>query len=115
MQLTGIKGRWGQEFLVCRDGRTLIYMTSLNLHDDTFDGIVRFQFVQDQPGKAVLLLVPANGTSGDPARFERHFAPKLGHGVDLVVTFVPEIPLTRVGKQPMILQRCEGIDELLSN
>lgn len=115
MQLTGIKGRWGQEFLVCRDGRTLIYMTSLNLHDDTFDGIARFQFVQDQPGKAALLLVPVNGTPGDPVRFERHFAPKLGHGVDLEVRFVPEIPLTRVGKQPMILQRCEGIDELLLN
>lgn len=113
MLLTGIEGRWGQDFLVCRDGRTLIYMTSLNLHDDTFDGVVRFQFVQDQPGTAVLLLVPANGTTGDPLRFERHFAPKLGHGVDLEVRFVPEIPLTRVGKQPMILQRCKGIDELL--
>ena len=113
LQLTGIEGRWGQEFLVCRDGHTLISMTSLNLHDDTFDGIVRFQFVQDQPGAAVLLLVPANGTTGDPLRFKRHFAPKLGHGVDLEVTFVPEIPLTRVGKQPMILQRCEGIDGLL--
>lgn len=115
MLLTGIEGRWGQEFLVCRDGRTLIYMTSLNLHDDTFDGVVRFQFVQDEPGKAVLLLVPASGTAGDPERFMRHFAPKLSHGVVLDVQFVSEIPLTRVGKQPMILQRCQGIDGLLND
>lgn len=111
MQLTEIEGRWGQEFLVCRDGQTLIYMTSLNLHDDTFDGVVRFQFVQEVPGKARLLLVPASGASGDTSRFQRHFAPKLAHGVDLEVAFVPEIPLTRAGKQPMILQLCKGIDE----
>ncbi len=110
MQITAIDGRWGQEFLVCRDGQTLIYMTSLNLHDDTFDGIVRFQFVQDRPGEADLLLVSADGNPGDQGRFERHFAPKLRHGVDLTVKFVSEIPLTRVGKQPMILQRCEVID-----
>jgi phenylacetate-CoA ligase len=90
-------------------------MTSLNLHDDTFDGVVRFQFVQDEPGKAVLLLVPANGATGDPGRFTRHFAPKLGHGVDLEVRFVAEIPLTRVGKQPMILQRCPGIESLMGD
>jgi len=108
--LREIQGRWGQEFLVCRDGHTLISMTSLNLHDDTFDGIIRFQFQQTEPGKAVLKLVSTrtNGAN-DPARFQRHFAPKLAHGVDLEVQFVKEIPLTRVGKQPMIDQRCPGV------
>ena len=112
--LKAIKGRWGQEFLVCRDGRTLIFMTSLNLHDDTFDGIIRFQFVQDEPGKVVLQLISANRTPPDPLRFQRHFAPKLGHAMDLEIRFVSEIPLTRVGKQPMILQRCKGVSELMS-
>ena len=109
MMLREIQGRWGQEFLVCRDGQTLISMTSLNLHDDTFDGIIRFQFQQSEPGKAVLKLVSTktNGAK-DPVRFQRHFAPKLGHGLDLDVQFVNEIPLTRVGKQPMIDQRCPG-------
>lgn len=110
--LKEIQGRWGSEFLVCRDGHTLISMTSLNLHDDTFDGIMRFQFVQDEPGKAVLQLIPAKSRNNDPAPFRRHFEPKLGHGIDLEVRFVPEIPLTRMGKQPMILQRCKGIGAL---
>jgi len=110
LMLREIQGRWGQEFLVCRDGHTLISMTSLNLHDDTFDGIIRFQFQQTEPGKAVLKLVSTktNGAN-DPARFQRHFAPKLAHGVDLEVQFVKEIPLTKVGKQPMIDQRCPGV------
>lgn len=112
MQITSIEGRWGQEFLVCRDGSTLIYMTSLNLHDDTFDGIARFQLVQDRPGEAVLLLVPVPGAPRDAGKFSKHFAPKLGHGVDLSIQFVDEIPLTRAGKQPMILQRCAGADAI---
>lgn len=112
--LESIQGRWGQEFLICRDGQTLISMTSLNLHDDTFDGVARFQFVQDEPGKATLNLVPVTAACDhDPARFQRHFAPKLAHGVDLKIAFVSEIPLTRVGKQPMILQRCPRVTELL--
>jgi len=114
MLLTEIQGRWGQEFLVCRDGRTLISMTSLNLHDDTFDGITRFQFQQSEPGKVSLKLVTAKSDlKKDAARFQRHFAPKLGHAIDLEVCFVDEIPLTRMGKQPMIDQRCPGVSRLM--
>ena len=107
MMLKEIQGRWGQEFLVSRDGHTLISMTSLNLHDDTFDGITRFQFQQSEPGKVVLKLVTAQVEAAkDVAKFQRHFAPKLGHAVDLDVQYVSEIPLTRMGKQPLIDQRC---------
>lgn len=110
MLLREIQGRWGKEFLVCRDGRTLISMTSLNLHDDTFDGITRFQFQQNEPGKAVLKLVAANTRAAkDVSKFRRHFEPKLGHAIDLDVRFVDDIPLTRMGKQPMIDQRCGGL------
>jgi phenylacetate-CoA ligase len=105
--LKEIQGRWGQEFLVSRDGHTLISTTSLNLHDDTFDGIARFQFQQSEPGKVVLKLVAASSNlTKDVAKFQRHFAPKLGHAVDLEVQYVSEIPLTRMGKQPLIDQRC---------
>jgi len=108
--LKEIQGRWGQEFLVSRDGRTLISMTSLNLHDDTFDGITRFQFQQNVPGKVVLKLVSTKATGAkDAARFQRHFEPKLAHAIDLEVQFVDEIPLTRMGKQPMIDQRCPDV------
>jgi phenylacetate-CoA ligase len=107
MMLQEIQGRWGQEFLVSRDGQTLISMTSLNLHDDTFDGVTRFQFQQSQPGKVVLKLVTTKtGAAKDAAKFQRHFEPKLAHAIDLDVQFVDEIPLTRMGKQPMIDQRC---------
>ena len=104
--LKAIEGWRGQQFLVARDGHTLISMTSLNLHDDTFDGITRFQFQQSVPGKVVLKLVPANAGGKELARIQRHFAPKLAHAVDLDVQYVSEIPLTRMGKQPLIDQRC---------
>jgi phenylacetate-CoA ligase len=115
--LDEIKGRRGQEFLVCRDGRTLVSMATLTgglLHDDTLDGILRFQFVQAQPGKAVLQLVPTKqGAKRTREEIRQHFASRLGHGIDLEVSLVEEIPLTRIGKQPMILQRWPGIAELL--
>jgi phenylacetate-CoA ligase len=114
--LREIQGRWGQEFLVCRDGHTLISMTSLNLHDDTFDGVTRFQFQQTEPGKVLLKLVTTKtGVAKDAARFHRHFEPKLGHAIELDVRFVDEIPLTRMGKQPMIDQRCPGVSRLPVN
>jgi len=113
MLLKEIQGRWGQEFLVSRDGRTLISMTSLNLHDDTFDGVTRFQFQQSEPGKVVLKLVTTKtGAAKEAGRFYRHFEPKLAHAIDLQVQFVDEIPLTRMGKQPMIDQRCPIAREL---
>ena len=113
MLLKEIQGRWGQEFLVCRDGRTLISMTSLNLHDDTFEGITRFQFQQTEPGKVLLKLVTTKtGAARDLARFHRHFEPKLAHAIELDVRFVDEIPLTRMGKQPMIDQRCPVVGRL---
>ncbi len=106
MMLKAIEGWRGQQFLVARDGHTLVSMTALNLHDDTFDGITRFQFQQSVPGKVVLKLVPANAGGKELARIQRHFAPKLAHAVDLDVQYVSEIPLTRMGKQPLIDQRC---------
>jgi phenylacetate-CoA ligase len=109
-----IQPRRSQEFLICRDGRTLISMAALNLHDDTLDHVQRFQFVQDQPGKASLVLVLAtNGTAPNLERIQRHFAPKLAHGIDLEIRVVNDIPLTRLGKQPLILQRCEGANRLM--
>jgi phenylacetate-CoA ligase len=106
LMLKSIEGWRGQQFLVSRDGHTLISMTALNLHDDTFDGVTRFQFQQTEPGKVVLKLVPAKENARDFSRIQKHFAPKLGHAVDLEIQFVNEIPLTRMGKQPLIDQRC---------
>lgn len=111
--LQDINPRRSQEFLLCADGCSLISMTALNLHDDTLDGVVRFQFVQDQPGKAVLKLVLGNyGARHDLARIQAHFDKKLAGRIDLQISVVAEIPLTRVGKQPLILQRCPQVASL---
>ncbi|MHC4560572.1 MAG: phenylacetate--CoA ligase family protein [Planctomycetota bacterium] len=48
--LDRIRGHRTQEFLVTHDREAIIAWVALNMHDDTFDGIVRFQFTQDTPG-----------------------------------------------------------------
>lgn len=114
--LDNIQPRRGQEYLVCRDGRTLVSMATLTgglLHDDTLDGITRFQFQQDHPGKVVLMLaLGSNSAKFAQEQIHNHFNKQLGHGLELEIRFVNEIPLTRVGKQPMILQRCKGVNAL---
>jgi len=104
MLLETINGRREQEFLICRDGKTTISMTALNLHDDTFAGVLRFQFEQKKPGEALLKLLPASASAFvNIALIKQHFQPKLGHSIDLEPVIVDQIPLTPLGKQPLIL------------
>lgn len=115
LMIDEISPRRGQEFLVARDSRTLISMASLNVHDDTFRGVLRFQFVQHEPGRAVLKVVTTNDDPRKVAeRIQRHFAVALGHTVDLTLEIAADIHLTAMGKQPMILQFWPGMAELLN-
>lgn len=49
--------RQSSEFLVT-SANTLISVTSLNMHNNLFDRVYAYQFVQRQPGKAELRPIP---------------------------------------------------------
>ncbi len=116
--LTNLVPRRGRELIVCRDRHTLISMAALTggrfLYDESFCGVLRFQFIQDEPGKALLKLVTLSGQRGPSVdRLQKLFDTKLGHCVDLQIEVVRQISLTPVGKQLMVLQRWPGIAALL--
>ena len=112
--LDEIRGHRTQEFLVARDGRTVIAWTALNMHDDTFDGIIRFQFLQETPGHTELRMVPAGGSQKyDLERIRRHLKAKLDGIVDVTLTLCDEIPPNKSGKKPIVVQRIPGIELLL--
>jgi phenylacetate-CoA ligase len=112
--LDEIRGHRTQEFLVTHDKRTIIAWTALNMHDDTFDGIIRFQFVQDTPGRVELRMVPADGPQKyDLARIGRHLKAKLNGMIDVTLTICDEIPPNKSGKKPIVVQRVTGIEHLL--
>ncbi len=102
-RLARIDGR-GQEYLVLRDG-TRFPLTSINaLHGTFFAHIYRFQFVQDEPGRATLRIVPAvELTPPRMAEIRAAFAYLGPLGLDLDIQPVPDIPLTRAGKQRIVV------------
>lgn len=103
-RLAAIHGRV-QEFVVSREGRP-VSATAINMHNDLFDNVLRFQFLQVEPGEVDLLLMPAaRFTEADEERIRREIGDKLGKGFVLRLQRVAEIPLSPRGKQRFIDQR----------
>lgn len=103
-RLTAIHGRV-QEFVVSRAGRP-VSATAINMHNDLFDDVLRFQFRQEVLGRVELLLMPGPGfTETRRRRISDEIGEKLGDGFELVVRTVDEVPLSPRGKQRFIDQR----------
>jgi phenylacetate-CoA ligase len=104
-----IQGHRIQETLVARDGHRITW-TALNVHDDTFDRVLRFQFSQDTPGRARLRVVPAPGFGpADRQRIERGLELKLDGQLELSFELADDIPLSRSGKVIYVDQRIPGV------
>ena len=100
-----IRGHRTQEMLIARDG-SLIPWTALNMHDDSFSNVVRFQFYQDRPGFAVLRIVPgASFTQTDRRRIAARLAEKLAGRIELHIELVPQIDTTPRGKATYVIQK----------
>jgi len=112
--LDRIRGHRTQEFLITRDMKTIIAWTALNMHDDTFDGIIRFQFFQDTPGYTELRMVPKPGLNEyNIERIRRHLDNKLKGVIDIKLVICDEIPPQKSGKKPIVVQRTPGAEDLL--
>ncbi len=100
-----IRGHRVQEVLVAHDG-SMISWTAVNMHDDTFDNVLRFQFYQDRPGKAVLKVIPTPSFgSGDAAKIKKNLGSKFSGRLDFEIESVDEIPLSASGKSVFVDQR----------
>jgi phenylacetate-CoA ligase len=96
--ISDIRGHRIQETFVASDGARISW-TALNMHDNTFDRVLRFQFYQDTPGRARLRLVPARGFSDDDqARIQRNLGVKFDGRMNICIEIVDYIPLSRSGK-----------------
>ena len=103
--LTDIRGRRPQEWLVAADG-ALISWTALNMHDDTFRNVLRFQFEQHSAGRATLKIVPSEHFGrADADRILHNLNRKLDGAVTLEIAIVDTIRLSDAGKTIYIDQR----------
>jgi len=106
--ITDIRGHRIQEVLIAADGG-LITWTALNVHDDSYARILRFQFLQDTPGRARLRVVPAPGFGErDGERLLRALEAKLDGRLRLEFEVVESLPVTALGKAIYVDQRIPG-------
>jgi phenylacetate-CoA ligase len=105
MRLSSIEGHRVQESLVMRDG-TVVSWTAVNVHDDTFERVLRFQFYQETAGRAVLKIVPAaTFADADAERILSRLRRRLDQQLDIEIRVVEEIALTTQGKSIYVDQR----------
>ena len=80
--------------------------TALNMHDDTFENVLRFQFMQEVPGRTTLMLMPSSGFSqADVIRIRKKLEAKLDGAITLSIEMVPSIRVSDVGKAIYVDQR----------
>ncbi len=106
-----IEGHRTQEILVAADN-SLIPWTALNMHDDTFAYVRRFQFRQEVPGRAVLRVVPGVGFGDEERkRIIKSLDAKLQGRLLLSVVLTDAIDVTPQGKAIYVDQAIEGIPD----
>lgn len=114
MLLSNVQGHRAQEFLVTNRENVVIAWTALNMHDDTFDGIMRLQFRQKKAGVAELYLVPMPGRPMyNLDRIRRHLDAKVGDMIDVKLVLCDDIPPSKSGKKRMVIQETPGIGHIL--
>jgi phenylacetate-CoA ligase len=103
--LADLRGFRAREHLVARDG-SLVFWTALNLHDDTLARVRAFRFTQEQAGRAVLQVAPAEGfDDAEARRIEQRFRQKLDGAVAISCEIVADIPPAARGKAMYVDQR----------
>jgi phenylacetate-CoA ligase len=95
--IESIEGRL-QEIIVSKSGRR-ISMTAINVHDDTFDEVSQFRFIQNRPGELILTVMPKSSFSFESERkIVNSIGNKLGEDFVLKLVKVDEIQRTKSGK-----------------
>lgn len=102
-----VRGHRVQEELVAKDGSSISW-TAVNMHDDTFDNVLRFQFYQDIPGVAELRVVPLPGFSKkDIERMQQNLGAKFVDRLIFNIKKVDDINLSPSGKSIFVDQNIQ--------
>lgn len=103
--IRNIRGHNTMERLIAKDGSSIPY-SAVNVHDDTFEDVLQFQYLQEVPGSATLRLVPARSPL-DTEKIVRRIGERLQGRVTLSAVLVNEIALTPRGKSIFVDQRVD--------
>jgi phenylacetate-CoA ligase len=93
-----------QEFIVTKSGH-YISMTTINMHDTTFDTLKQFQFEQNLPGELTFSYLPHHDlSSAEITKILNSLTSKLGKQVTITPRAVKHIPPTPRGKHRFLIQ-----------
>lgn len=105
MVLSRIDGRL-QEVIVGRNGRHVSMTAIANIHDSSYDGITKFRFFQEEPGKVKFMIVCEGGFSEErKADVRKSLLDKMGDDFDVEVQVVDELKPSKSGKYSYLDQR----------
>jgi len=94
-----------QELLVTKRN-TIISATSLNMHDDLFAKLLKYQFFQERPGYVEIRAVTKDGfTEKEAARIISTMQSVSSNLIDFSFRIVKDVQTTKTGKVPVVVQQ----------
>ena len=103
--LREIRGHRTHEVLIASDGSEFSWV-SLNMHDDTFESVRQFQFLQETPGRALLRVVPTSAFRPElEKRIILSLQRKMEGRIEVQIQRVERIDLSPRGKAIYVDQR----------
>ncbi len=104
-----VEGHRKNEYVIGHNGAK-ISPTALNMHGSMFDEVVRYQYVQDEPGRIELrLMVTERFCDEDAKHLQRAFDDKVGSELSVTQRVVDDIPLTPRGKLRRLVQNMKHV------
>lgn len=79
---------------------------AINFHDETFEGVEKYQFVQQEAGRCILNVVPSSCTFDEAQvkRIEKYVQQKFQSALTCKVEIVQEIEMSARGKYKMVIK-----------
>lgn len=107
-QIIGIDGR-GQDFIINKN-KELISIAAINMHDDTFEGLVQYQFHQEEIGKVIIKIIIRDDKQFSINKMISNLSNKFDNKVDIDVKIVDTIERTERGKFKYLIQKIKVED-----
>lgn len=103
-----ITGHRNADFLYGQNGE-IFSVAAINFHDNTFEDVKCYQFVQKRPGNCTLLVQPErNFTEENRRRIYQRITDKFGKALMCDVQIVEKVSLTGHGKYKMVIHDWKG-------
>lgn len=102
--ISAIEGKWKQEYLLGKENLK-IYLTAVNMHNDIFENVIEYQFIQNRIGFVTLNIVVSKFfTDNDKKSILISLKQKAGHALTFDICIVKQLKLTNRGKFKNIIK-----------